>query len=111
MDDGFWTHDRTAKLRRLWAKGLSGTPIAKTLGCSRGAVMGKLHRLGLLGAMPAEELARRCGVANTAVWAALSVKERRAKIRKIRESVRERYAPKKVQTTQCPSQSPGNGSL
>ena len=46
---GFWDHNRVMRLRRLWGLGRTGTQIAKSLDCSRGAVMGKLDRLGLLG--------------------------------------------------------------
>lgn len=43
-----WTEERTALLRKLWAEGLSGSQIAKQLGgCTRCAVIGKVHRLGL----------------------------------------------------------------
>jgi GcrA cell cycle regulator len=43
-----WTDQRVADLRRLWADGLSASQIATRLGgCTRNAVIGKVHRLGL----------------------------------------------------------------
>lgn len=49
-----WTEDNTAALVRLWGQGLSAGQVAKSLNravadpVSRSAVLGKLHRLGLL---------------------------------------------------------------
>lgn len=44
-----WPAERVAKLRKLWAEGLSASQIAKRLACgvSRSAVLGKVHRLQL----------------------------------------------------------------
>lgn len=44
-----WTEDRIQRLRALWGKGLSASEIAARLAVSRNAVLGKLHRLKLLG--------------------------------------------------------------
>jgi len=88
MDDGFWTHNRTLTLRRLWARGKSGGLIAKSLKATRGAVLGKLHRLGLLGSMPAEERLRRHARASKAVWARISKRARHARMLKISETRR-----------------------
>lgn len=45
-----WSDERVAELRRMFTvEGLSITAIAKALGTTRGAVAGKLHRLGLVG--------------------------------------------------------------
>jgi hypothetical protein len=41
-----WTEDRIAILRRDWGNKLAAN-IADELGCSRNAVIGKAHRLGL----------------------------------------------------------------
>ena len=41
----FWTPDRDEKLRRLEGEGLSAAKIAEKLGTTRGAVLGRLHRL------------------------------------------------------------------
>ena len=41
----FWTPDRDEKLRRLEAEGLSAAKIGEKLGTTRGAVLGRLHRL------------------------------------------------------------------
>ncbi len=43
-----WTHERVALLKKLLADGLSSSMIAARLGdCSRNAVIGKIHRMGL----------------------------------------------------------------
>jgi GcrA cell cycle regulator len=45
-----WTDDRVGRLKQLWTDGLSAREIARALGgVTRNAVIGKLHRLGLLG--------------------------------------------------------------
>lgn len=50
-----WTDERTTKLRKLWLEGLSASQIAKRLGgVTRCAVIGKVHRLGLVVAGRAE---------------------------------------------------------
>ena len=48
MRTDFWTKERIATLKRLWAQGKSASAIAKTLGgVSRAAVLGKIFRLRL----------------------------------------------------------------
>jgi GcrA cell cycle regulator len=48
MGDGFWTTERIALLKRLWAQGTTATAIAAELGgLSRSAVLGKIFRLRL----------------------------------------------------------------
>jgi GcrA cell cycle regulator len=43
-----WTDERVDALKTLWAQGLSASQIADRLGgCSRNAVIGKVHRLQL----------------------------------------------------------------
>lgn len=46
-----WTDERIETLKTLWAEGLSGSQIAFRMdgNVTRNAVIGKLHRLGLLG--------------------------------------------------------------
>ncbi len=46
-----WTDDQIRRLGELWIQGLSAARIGEQLGVSRGAVLGKLSRLGLLGAI------------------------------------------------------------
>lgn len=41
-----WTDERIADLRRHVSNGLTASRIAAELGCSRNAVIGKVHRLG-----------------------------------------------------------------
>jgi GcrA cell cycle regulator len=42
-----WTDDTIAKLRTLWAEGLSTAEIGRRLNISKNAVVGKAHRLNL----------------------------------------------------------------
>lgn len=44
-----WDDKGIARLRELWAEGLSGSQVAAELGMTRNAVIGKIHRLGLSG--------------------------------------------------------------
>lgn len=44
---GFWTELNISRLKILWAEGYTATVIAGELGCSRNAVIGKIHRLKL----------------------------------------------------------------
>lgn len=45
-----WTDDRVETLKKLWESGLSASQIAAELGgCTRNAVIGKIHRMGLSG--------------------------------------------------------------
>jgi GcrA cell cycle regulator len=44
-----WTAEHCEELKRLWTAGMSATGIATELGLTRGAVLGKLSRLGLMG--------------------------------------------------------------
>lgn len=45
---GAWTDDAVENLTRLWRQGdLSAAMIARRLGVTRNAVLGKIHRLGL----------------------------------------------------------------
>ena len=43
----FWTEDKTAQLLKLHGEGHSCSAIGRVLGCSRNAVIGKIHRMGL----------------------------------------------------------------
>jgi len=42
-----WTDDAIARLRTLWAEGLSTAEIGRRLGVSKNAIVGKAHRLNL----------------------------------------------------------------
>lgn len=49
----FWTEDRERRLASLVDKGFSSSQIGAALGCSRNAVLGKVHRgKGRLGVLP-----------------------------------------------------------
>lgn len=55
-----WTEARIAQLIRLWTEGVSASGIAEALGdVSRSAVLGKLHRLQLLGSRKPASTPRR----------------------------------------------------
>jgi GcrA cell cycle regulator len=43
----FWTDEHVLELRKLNSEGYSASQIGNRLGCSRNAVIGKLHRLQL----------------------------------------------------------------
>ena len=44
-----WSEERTATLKKLWLEGLSASQVARQLGgVSRSAVIGKVHRLGIM---------------------------------------------------------------
>lgn len=48
-----WTEQAVSDLKRLHSEGLSASEIAKQIGCpSRNAVIGKVHRLGLVRQKP-----------------------------------------------------------
>ncbi len=44
-----WTDETINELTRLWAQGLSTSEIGRRIGMSKNAVVGKAHRLGLIG--------------------------------------------------------------
>ncbi len=49
-----WTDERIELVRTLWSQGVSAQRITRELGASisRGAVLGKIHRLGIMQASP-----------------------------------------------------------
>ncbi len=42
-----WTDESVEKLRQLWAQGMTANEIAKKLGVTKNAIVGKVHRLCL----------------------------------------------------------------
>ncbi len=50
-----WNEETIEKLRALWAEGHSTAEIGRRMGVSKNAVVGKAHRLNLVGS------ARRAG--------------------------------------------------
>ncbi len=60
-----WTPEQHAALVRMAAAGLTGSEIAKALGVTRNAVMGRAHRTGVV--LPMDE--RKAAICE-AVWAA-----------------------------------------
>ena len=59
-----WSDDRIEQLKSLWQEGLSASDVARALGnVTRNAVLGKLHRLGLLsGSAPARPARPRSSI-------------------------------------------------
>ncbi len=54
MSSRNWTDERVSILRKLWLEGLSASECARQLGgVTRNAVIGKVHRLGLVGRVQA----------------------------------------------------------
>lgn len=47
-----WDDGRIETLRALWADGQTARDIGEVLGCTRNAVIGKVHRLGLVRDLP-----------------------------------------------------------
>ena len=45
----FWTEERMARCRELWGEGCSAAHIGAQLGCTRNAVLSKIHRSGWSG--------------------------------------------------------------
>jgi GcrA cell cycle regulator len=58
-----WSAEHTEQLRTLWGRELSAAEIGAIIGCSRHAVIGKAHRIGLapIERKPAEKPPERCG--------------------------------------------------
>lgn len=56
-----WDEDTVALLKLLWADGLSGLQISEKIrGSTRNSILGKVHRLGLMGRVrPASFVARK----------------------------------------------------
>lgn len=50
-----WTDDRVQLLAERWNAGFSAGQVAKSLNVTRNAAIGKLKRLGLLGASPTDK--------------------------------------------------------
>lgn len=57
-----WTDDRIARLKELWASGMSASAIADAFEVSRNAVLGKIHRLGLSGRVVVKKAASAVSV-------------------------------------------------
>ena len=46
--EGTWTPERMAQLTALWDEGVSTAEIGRRIGVSKNAVIGKVHRIGLV---------------------------------------------------------------
>lgn len=44
-----WTEEENREVETLWRAGYTSGQIAKRMNRTRGAIMGKVHRLGMLG--------------------------------------------------------------
>lgn len=71
-----WSAEQTAELKGLWKLGFTGGQIAKRIGRTRGQVMGRLSRLGLLGKISERE------------WGPITDAEVKRRIRICRECVK-----------------------
>jgi GcrA cell cycle regulator len=58
----WWTAYRVSVLILLWDEGVSTAEIGRRMGCTKNAVIGKVHRLGLTPRVIANknETGRRC---------------------------------------------------
>jgi hypothetical protein len=100
-----WRDDQIAELRRLWERGLTGSEIAQSLGMSRGAVIGKLNRLGLIGNMPKTERLKRvrraASIGLKKFWTSMSPEQKQKYLRRlsiITRSWRRSATPQEQQT-------------
>lgn len=59
-----WTDERVVLLKSDWADGRTSGQIATDFGISRGAVIGKLNRLGLIGKLTPRQRSERIGRAS-----------------------------------------------
>ena len=50
--EGTWTAERVEQLTRLWEEELTTAEIGRRLGLTKNAVIGKIHRLGLVPRIP-----------------------------------------------------------
>jgi GcrA cell cycle regulator len=48
MDAGTWTLERIEELTRLWEEGVTTAEIGRLIGVTKNAVIGKVHRIGLI---------------------------------------------------------------
>src|ERR1700730_15845887 len=48
MDIGTWTPERIEQLSVLWDEGITTAEIGRRIGVTKNAVIGKVHRLGLV---------------------------------------------------------------
>ncbi|MBV8889500.1 MAG: global cell cycle regulator GcrA-like protein [Alphaproteobacteria bacterium] len=48
MEAGTWTDERIEELVRLWEAGVTTAEIGRQIGVTKNAVIGKVHRLGLM---------------------------------------------------------------
>jgi len=46
--EGTWTPERIARLTQLWEEGITTAEIGRRIGVTKNAVIGKVHRLGLV---------------------------------------------------------------
>ena len=48
IDIGIWTPERIEQLTLLWDEGVTTAEIGRRIGVTKNAVIGKVHRLGLV---------------------------------------------------------------
>lgn len=90
-----WTAENVETLKSLWAQGESAGTIARRLGCSRSAVIGKKDRLGL----PWRATASRTKAGR-----------RRKRPSQVRQPRPELYQPPTIPSFPLPSERPRHGA-
>ena len=67
IDLGTWTDERITQLTLLWDEGVTTAEIGRRIGVTKNAVIGKVHRLGLVPRVITQKPAPRRKVAVTVV--------------------------------------------
>ncbi len=89
-----WTEERVAVLAKLWGQGLEASKIARQLGgVTRNAVIGKAHRLKLVGRNPSTREKRARGTA------AITAAERKACVQAELRKIQARRKAKEILAT------------
>ena len=102
-----WTDARVALISRLWAEGVSASGIAEALGeVSRSAVLGKLHRLGLLGSRVPASAPRRYEARAQASAAAHGLAPQTPATQVVRPAAAQIAAPPRASAPPTPPSSP-----
>jgi GcrA cell cycle regulator len=60
--EGTWTQERIEQLKLLWDEGVTTAEIGRRIGVSKNAVIGKVHRIGLVPRIVKEAAAPRRNV-------------------------------------------------
>ena len=92
-----WTPEQVELLKKRWSEGFSGKMIAEEIGgVTRNAVIGKAHRLGLVG------WPTRCAILDKALMDRVSPKKNGGTVVPIRAYRRKRRTHRPVQDSDAP---------